>query len=273
MRVQNDPHFLLYGYTKRMPYDVPNSTLIKCRTSAGEMDEVTEEIYHRIKRIRELSQELLEKEVKKYTRNQDKKDKDRKIEIGNLVCMQAVKPRHLSPKLYRQWRGPFRMEGVARKLGKGNVYILRDRNTNRLHNCHCYNFRVVKLRASIPQMDDESEGRRGKIRNKLQEKNPQQLDEEIAEDEDVMGYLVTRRNREDANEGIVDSNTHFEIGQKDDVEIDETPSPEYNTGERITSRQTEQEPSERGPTEKKTPPQTRQLRSRTLDKSYRPAQG
>lgn len=86
MRVQNDPHFLLYGYTKRMPYDVPNSTLIKGRASAREMDEVTEEIYHRIKRIRELSQELLEKEVKKYTRNQDKKDKDRKIEIGNLFA-------------------------------------------------------------------------------------------------------------------------------------------------------------------------------------------
>lgn len=147
-----------------MPYDVPNSTLIKRKTSSRSMNEVTEEIYGRMKRIRELSQEMLEKEVQKYTKNQDKKSKDRKIELGSLVYMQVVKPPHLSPKLNRQWKGPLRVEGVANKLGKGNVYILRDPKSNKLYNCHCDNFRVVKLRSTNPDMGCEVERKNKKKR-------------------------------------------------------------------------------------------------------------
>lgn len=55
---------------------------------------------------------------------QHKRSKDRKIEIGRLVYMQAVKPPYLSLKLYRQWKGPLRVKGIANNFGKGNVYVL-----------------------------------------------------------------------------------------------------------------------------------------------------
>ncbi|RXG51159.1 hypothetical protein Avbf_16868 [Armadillidium vulgare] len=146
--IKSDPHFLLYGYTKRMPSELPNSSLIKDKRAENTItkaDSITETLYKRIKRIREQGKDILEKEVRKYTLQQDKHSKTREVRPGDMVYMKAVKPPKLSPKLYRKWRGPFRIEGLANRFGSGNVYILRDPQNNKMYNCHADNFKIVRM--------------------------------------------------------------------------------------------------------------------------------
>lgn len=64
----------------------------------------------------------------------DEKSKDRDVKPGDLVYVQTVKPPHPSPKLYKKWKGPMRVEGIAGKSGSGNVHIIRGPQSNILYN-------------------------------------------------------------------------------------------------------------------------------------------
>ncbi|KAL7630558.1 UNVERIFIED_CONTAM: hypothetical protein RMT77_019250 [Armadillidium vulgare] len=179
--IKSDPHFLLYGYTKRMPSELPNSSLIKdkrAENTTTKADNITETLYNRIKRIREQGKDILEKEVRKYTLQQDKHSKTREVRPGDVVYMKAVKPPKLSPKLYRKWRGPFRVEGLANRFGSGNVYILRDPQNNKVYNCHADNFKLVKLQSRDNKENQvEKRGSAIKVKDRKRDRNGEGADE------------------------------------------------------------------------------------------------
>lgn len=39
-----------------------------------------------------------------------------------------------------------KVEGIASKFVSGNVYIIRDPQSNQLYNCHYDNFRVINMK-------------------------------------------------------------------------------------------------------------------------------
>ena len=103
--IGDSPHFALFHFDKRLPFDLPNTAVEDVDYSEyhSGLAKRSIEIHEYFRRkLEETNKNMVDKSWAKRHSNRD-------IRIGDKCYIQAVKKPHESKKLYPKWDGPYRV--------------------------------------------------------------------------------------------------------------------------------------------------------------------
>ena len=113
----DSPHFAVYGFDKRSPFD---NLLVNNKVGLYNNEDVPSSLYRIHTKILQRINVTLRASQENYLRKAIKRTKERDIQVGDRVFILEVPKPHLSRKLCPKWKGPYR---VLKKLKYNRVNL------------------------------------------------------------------------------------------------------------------------------------------------------
>ena len=113
----DSPHFAVYGFDKRTPFD---NLLSNKNVGLYNVEDIPSSLYRIHTKVLQKVNTTLRSSQDKYLRKSRSRTKERKIKVGDRVFILEVPKPNLSKKLCPTWKGPYR---VIKKLPFNRVEI------------------------------------------------------------------------------------------------------------------------------------------------------
>lgn len=135
------PHFVLHGYVRRLPYDLPDyvSPFVNKTSEKRFVSDEIDTLVDRMEQIRDSVRDNLQEATCKAMEQQHKKAVVRDFKIGDYVFILAIKKPHQSSKLVKRYDGPYLVKNLMSK----NKLLLACLDSTKTFPVHMDNVKLV----------------------------------------------------------------------------------------------------------------------------------